>query len=81
MRETIQLVSVVWASWKRVAHVIGTFQARLLLTVLYVLLVAPIALLVRMFADPLRLVQHSDTYWVPVERPPIRTADAARRQS
>ena len=77
--EAVRSLSVVWAAWKRAAHVIGTFQARFLLTVFYVLLVAPVALLVRAFADPLRLAQHSDTYWVPVERPPMRTADEARR--
>lgn len=44
-----------WESWKRVAHVIGNFQARLLLTILYLVLVLPFGLAVRLFADPLRI--------------------------
>ncbi len=44
-----------WESWKRIAHAIGNFQARVLLTLLYVVLVLPFGLAVRLFADPLRI--------------------------
>jgi hypothetical protein len=44
-----------WAAWTRLAHKIGNFQARVLLTVLYALLVLPFGLIVRVFADPLRI--------------------------
>ena len=44
-----------WEAWKRIAHKIGNFQARLLLTILYVFLVLPFGLGVRLFADPLRI--------------------------
>lgn len=43
-----------WEAWKRLAHRIGTFQARVLLTVLYAVLVLPFGLAVRFLADPLR---------------------------
>ena len=45
----------IWEAWKRIAHKIGNFQARLLLTILYLILVLPFGLGVRLFADPLRI--------------------------
>jgi hypothetical protein len=44
-----------WRGWKRVARAIGDFQARVLLTLFYVVLIAPLGLIVRLFADPLRI--------------------------
>jgi hypothetical protein len=44
-----------WAAWTRVAKVIGNFQARVMLTVLYAVAVMPVGVLVRLLADPLRI--------------------------
>jgi hypothetical protein len=44
----------VWKSWVRVAHRIGNFQARVLLTILYAVVLLPFGICVRLFADPLR---------------------------
>jgi hypothetical protein len=55
-----------WETWKRITHKIGTFQARVLLTVLYALLVFPFGLAVRLFADPLRIKRRPTTW---LERP------------
>ena len=41
-----------WEGWKRIAHVIGDFQARVILTIFYAVLVLPFGLAVRIFADP-----------------------------
>lgn len=43
-----------WEAWKKLAHAIGNFQARLLLTVIFAVLVLPFGLAVRFFADALR---------------------------
>jgi hypothetical protein len=51
-------------TWKRVAHAIGNFQARILLTAFYGLIVFPFGILVRLFSDPLR-----------IKRPPSRWVD------
>jgi hypothetical protein len=51
-----------WEIWKQVAHAIGDFQARVLLTVIYGVLVLPFGLLVRLFADPLQ-TKHRPTAW------------------
>lgn len=52
-----------WQAWKRIARGVGTFQARLLLTVLYVVLVFPFGILTRLFLDPLR-TQRRPTQWL-----------------
>ena len=52
-----------WEAWKRIAHKIGNFQARVLLTVFYALIVLPFGLAVRLFSDPLRL-KHPPAVWL-----------------
>lgn len=52
-----------WETWKAVAHKIGTFQARVLLTVLYAVVVLPFGLCQRLFADPLR-IKHPPGQWL-----------------
>jgi len=58
----------IWQAWKRIAQKIGNFQARVLLTVIYAVLVLPFGLAVRLFSDPLRVkrrpqawLDHGDT--------------------
>jgi hypothetical protein len=67
-----------WEGWKRFGRKMGDFQARLLLTVFYFVILAPFALVIRFNADPLGL-KRSDGGWQPV----TRTGDPlerARRQ-
>lgn len=35
---------LVWAGWKSIAHVIGVFQTKLILTIFYALVFAPVAM-------------------------------------
>ncbi len=48
-----------WAAWKRIAHRIGDFQARVLLTLIYALLVLPFGLAIRLFSDSLKIKKRS----------------------
>lgn len=50
-----QSVKRAWKTWTRLAHKIGNFQARVLLTLLYAILVLPFGMAVRLFSDPLRI--------------------------
>jgi len=56
----------IWEGWKYIAQKIGNFQARLLLTIVYFILVLPFGLAVRWFSDPLR-----------IKRPPAQWLDYA----
>jgi hypothetical protein len=51
-----------WQHWKRIAHAIGTFQARVLLTIFYAVLVLPFGVVVRLFSDPLRIKRRPDQW-------------------
>ena len=51
-----------WAVWTKIAHKIGNFQARVLLTIMYAILVMPFGLMVRLFGDPLRIKTRPETW-------------------
>jgi hypothetical protein len=55
----------VWERWKQVAKKIGDFQARLLLTIFYLLIIGPFALLIRLWGDPLGIKPRSPRGWLP----------------
>jgi len=57
-----------WEWWKRLAHRIGDFQARLLLTIVYFVVIAPFGLGVRWGADPLAIKAGAAHGWQ--DRPP-----------
>jgi len=59
----LDLLKRVWGGWKKIAHKIGNFQARVLLTVFYGVLVLPFGLAMRWFADPLR-IKKKPTAWL-----------------
>lgn len=44
-----------WSRWVVLAHKIGNFQSRVLLTLLYYTIVAPFGLGVTLLADPLQI--------------------------
>jgi hypothetical protein len=52
-----------WERWKQIAKAIGDFQARLILSVFYFVIVGPFALIVRWVADPLLLKKSAEQGW------------------
>jgi len=44
-----------WRKWLPVAQAIGNFQAQVILTFFYVVVIAPLGIVYRLFADPLNL--------------------------
>lgn len=67
-----------WQAWKRIAHAIGNFQARVLLTLFYGVLVWPVGFAACLFSDPLRIKRRPEQ-WLeyPTETHDLRWA---RRQ-
>ena len=69
-----------WKAWQRVAHWIGEKQAILVYTVLYFAVIGPIAVVRRVFSDPLQLRGRQRTsFWMPRPAMPV-SLDEARRQ-
>jgi len=67
-----------WQGWQKVAKRLGDFQARLILSLLYIFIVLPMGLIVRIFSDPLGL-KKTAAHWNAKPSSPPRI-DEARRQ-
>lgn len=63
LRSLWQEMKRIWQAWTRLVHKIGNFQARVVLTVIYAVLVLPFGVIVRLFADPLR-IRKRPTRWL-----------------
>ncbi len=75
-----RLLVRIWEGWKRIAHWIGEKQATLIYTILYFVLVGPIALARRPFSDPFQYRRRrSLTFWVP-RTPAPGTLEEAGKQ-
>lgn len=52
-----------WQAWTGIAHAIANFEARVLLTIFYAVLVLPFGIISRLFSDPLR-IKRRPTQWL-----------------
>ena len=52
-----------WERWRLIAKAIGDFQARLILSVVYFVIIGPFALVLRWAADPLALKKGVEQAW------------------
>ena len=66
------------AGWKKLGHAIGNFQARILLTLIYSLLILPFGLIVRVFSDSLHMKKRPQKWFDHPAAP--NTLEEARRQ-
>jgi hypothetical protein len=71
------LLRALWKRWTVIARAIGNFQARVILTLFYFVVVPPFALLLRVSRDPLRLRARTESFWVPRA---AREPDTGQRQ-
>ncbi len=73
-------LSRAWQAWKRAAHWLGDKQAIVIYTLLYFVVIGPIALARRISADPLQLrARRRPSFWLPRAATP-GTLEEARRQ-
>lgn len=74
-------MKAVWRWWKRVAHRIGDFQARVILILFYFVVLGPFALAVRWKFDPLAMKPGAPRGWLPRVAAAGSVLDHALRQS
>ena len=60
----MKILSSAWQAWKKIAHKIGVFQARLILTLFYFLILSPAGLLYTLFKDELKIKKTFKTSWI-----------------
>jgi lipopolysaccharide/colanic/teichoic acid biosynthesis glycosyltransferase len=71
-----------WEGWKKIARKIGDFNARVILTVFYFILLCPFAIMVKLFTDPLEIKRKTHVGWHNKEENGELTAlEKATRQS
>jgi len=76
----VSFLGRVWRGWLVVAQKAGNFQVRVIFSLFYFVLVAPVALGVKAFFDPLGIRRRSNTFWRPRERVTgPRTIEEARQ--
>jgi hypothetical protein len=78
LQEVIELFNVLFARWKVIAHKIGEFQSRLLLSFFYFVVFAPFAVGLKMFSDPLQI--RSFHGWLTRNDAEEDPVESARRQ-
>jgi hypothetical protein len=59
----VQQLKSLWSAWKRLAHKIGNFQARVILTILYAVVILPFGVATRLFSDSLA-IKRRPTKWL-----------------
>ena len=74
------LIKKLWEKWKAFGHKVGNFQARLILTVFYFIVICPFAAVVKFGSKPLRLKVFHTSNWLPVQAPGEDITSRARRQ-
>jgi hypothetical protein len=71
-----------WEWWKRVARKIGDFNARVILTIFYIILLSPFALAVKFLTDPLSIKKKTEKGWLTkIEDEETTPMEKAARQS
>jgi hypothetical protein len=69
-----------WSRWKKIARKIGDFQARVLMTVFYFLVLGPVSLALRWRSDPLAIKATTPRGWNNMEKRQGTPLEQARRQ-
>ncbi len=70
-----------WEQWKRLARKIGDFQARVLMTIFYFLILGPVAMVLRWSSDPLAMKPSTPRGWRDSDAREGVAMEHARRQS
>ncbi|HAA74641.1 TPA: hypothetical protein DCE37_05925 [Candidatus Latescibacteria bacterium] len=68
-----------YQKWMAIANVIGNFNSRVVLSLLYAIVVLPFGLVVRVFADPLAIRRRKSSAWT-TPRGATKSVEDARRQ-
>lgn len=74
------LVRAIWSWWKSLARRFANFQARLVLSLFYFVVLGPFAVAMRLVSDPLRLDVRKGRGWIARPAPDSDPLALARRQ-
>ena len=70
----------IWERWKIIARKIGDFNARLILTLFYFIIITPFAFILKTFTDPLQLKNKNHKGWQENPRPSLNSIEESYKQ-
>jgi hypothetical protein len=76
----MNLIKRFWERWKAFGHKVGNFQARLILSIFYFIVIFPFGMIVRFFSKPLRLKLSHTSNWLVSQGDAEDVTVRARRQ-
>ncbi len=74
------MLRILWKEWRVGTKTIGQFQSWLILALIYFVVMAPIALAVRLFLNPLQLRGTPSWHWLPRDGKSATSLNAASQQ-
>jgi hypothetical protein len=60
----MRYLHLIWESWKKIAHKIGTFQSRVILTIFYFVILFPAGIVYSTFKDVLGIKKVRSSEWI-----------------
>ena len=75
----MSLLRTLWQKWLKIAHMLGNVQIVIALTLVYWLMLAPMAVVLKLVSDPLTLRRPQQPEWTQRRSSP-RTLDGMRKQ-
>ena len=76
----MNLIKKFWEKWKAFGHKVGNFQARLILSLFYFIVISPFGMVVKVFSKPLRLKLSHTSNWLVYQGDAEDIMVRARRQ-
>jgi saxitoxin biosynthesis operon SxtJ-like protein len=74
------MARALWRIWLVLVRKVGYLQSQLILTLVYFVVIAPFALAVRLFSDPLGLRRAPVGHWLPADRASTPDLGSVRQQ-
>lgn len=75
----MDFIKLAWKEWKRIAKIIARFQARIILTIFYFTLLAPLGIIFSTKKDELKIHTKQNTVWKEKKKQ-SQTVEDMRRQ-
>ena len=70
----------IWEGWKKVSNKILEKEATIILTILYFILITPIAFIYKLFSDPLNLKTKKKSFWFLKDASNVSSIEAFKNQ-
>lgn len=69
-----------WEKWKVISNKILDKEATIILTILYIILISPISLIYKLFADPLNLRSRLKSLWFEKDGKNVSDLESLKKQ-